>query len=71
MYHTQLDALSPAVDVLVRDLPESSTREKAVLTLKTAVEVWYIYTSLVPGSTHLFITFSILKGWVEPGNEEL
>jgi len=39
MYHTQLDALSPAVDVLVRDLPESSTREKAVLTLKTAVEV--------------------------------
>ena len=37
--HTQLDALSPAVDVLVRDLPESSTREKAVLTLKTAVEV--------------------------------
>lgn len=37
--HTQLDALSPAVDVLVRDLPVSSTREKAVLTLKTAVEV--------------------------------
>ena len=37
--YMQLDALSPAVDVLVRDLPEHSTQEEAVLTLRAAVEV--------------------------------
>ena len=36
---TQLDALSPAVDILMRDLPCTRTREQSIEVLRTAVEV--------------------------------
>ena len=37
--HLQLDALSPAVDVLIKDLPVSESCEQSLGVLKRAVEV--------------------------------
>ena len=56
----QLDALSPAVDVLIKHLSEHSTREETSGLLKTAVEVMsnnlvaillLYYTSLIHAFT--------------------
>ena len=41
-FYTQLDALSPAVDVLMKDLPGAeSSPEELLAVLKAAVEVYY------------------------------
>ena len=39
LFILQLDALGPAINVLMRDLSESTTQEKAVEIFKAAVEV--------------------------------
>ena len=42
LFVLQLDALGPAVNVLMRDLSESTTQEEAVEIFKAAVEVHLI-----------------------------